>query len=279
MTYEVDAIGLLAREVLRERTAELVAEACAWAVGLSDRAHHTRRHGRVVATGVTVGTRVADGLPLSGEEDARLELGEARPGTFRDALNALTPDGRLYADRFEDEVLVPFVVDTCVRAVERARRTQPLALSELLDELGEDGDDVVELVHAADWVPPLTTEAEHLALAALGDVPLVQVEAEGLPLSLVHAAEAATRAATPAPELPAAPVREDELAGALFLAETAIGDAGLPSPVPPAFAERLLDTLLGEGLEPDEVLRVLPHLTVEQDTAEEVGVLLEARFS
>ena len=47
--FEVDAIDLLAREVLRERTGALVAEACAWTVGLSDRMHHVRRNGRVVA--------------------------------------------------------------------------------------------------------------------------------------------------------------------------------------------------------------------------------------
>lgn len=34
--FDVDAVGLLARELVRERVATLVAEACAWSVGLSD---------------------------------------------------------------------------------------------------------------------------------------------------------------------------------------------------------------------------------------------------
>jgi hypothetical protein len=33
--FDVDWMGLLGREVLRERAAALIAEACAWAVGLS----------------------------------------------------------------------------------------------------------------------------------------------------------------------------------------------------------------------------------------------------
>ena len=49
--FDVDWMGLLTREVLRERAAELIAEACAWAVGMSDQPHHQRTAGRVVATG------------------------------------------------------------------------------------------------------------------------------------------------------------------------------------------------------------------------------------
>ena len=74
--YDVDVLGLLTREVLRERLPELVAEACAWSVGLSDEPHLVRRHGRVVPGSPTLGVRAESGLPLGGEEDARLELGE-----------------------------------------------------------------------------------------------------------------------------------------------------------------------------------------------------------
>ena len=49
-------------------------------------------------------------------------------------------------------------------------------------------------------------------------------------------------------------------------------EAGLPVPVPPEAADRLLEALLAEGLEPDEVLEVLPHLPVLADTADEVAV-------
>ena len=43
--FDVDWMGLLVREVLRERTPALIAESCAWAVGLSDRPHLRRRAG------------------------------------------------------------------------------------------------------------------------------------------------------------------------------------------------------------------------------------------
>lgn len=276
MTDDVDVLALLAREVLVERRAALIAEACAWAVGLSDRPHHARRHGRVAPTGVTLGVRALQGQPLGSDEDAPLELGEARPGSFRDALAALTPEGGVHAHRFEREVLGPFVLDTCLLVLQRARHTHREALVELLDDVGADGSDPVEVVRAMEWEAPLTLEAELMALAALGDAPLVEVEAEGLPLSLVRAAEQVTRDAAPAMarEEPGA---AEELAGALFLAEAALSVAGLREPVPPQEAKRLLEVLLGEGLEPDEVLQLLPHLPVQQDTAEEVGVLLEAR--
>src|ERR1700712_155539 len=102
--YVTDEIGLDARELLRERVAELVAETGAWSVGLSDRPYVVRRDGRTVPAGVTIGARVASGLPLGGEEDIRLELGDAVPGSFKDVLNALTEDGQLYADRFDEQV-------------------------------------------------------------------------------------------------------------------------------------------------------------------------------
>src|SRR4051794_1073633 len=74
--FEADALAVLAREVLRERRAALIQETCAWTVGMSDRPNHLRRHGRLVATGGTLGERAAAGLPLSGEEDGRLDLGD-----------------------------------------------------------------------------------------------------------------------------------------------------------------------------------------------------------
>lgn len=266
--YDVDELGLLAREVLREQVPALVAEACAWSVGLSDAPHLVRRGGRVVPSGVTLGVRAQADLPLGDEQDARLEVGERRAGTFGDALNALTPDGRQHADRLDDEVVVPFVLSACVRAAARAREEAPAAWAELLDDLGEDGSDLEEVVRAAEWEAPLRTEAEQLLLAALADVPLVEVEAEGLPLSLVRAAEAELRGGT---TVLAAPVLgEEELAGALFLAQVALDGAALPVPVRPGDAPALLAALTAEGLEPDEVLAVLPHLPVTADAAEQV---------
>lgn len=270
-----DLLRLLPREVLRERVAGLVAESCAWAVGLSDSPHHVRRHGRSVASGLTLGLRAESGLHL-GDDDGRLELGDARPGSFQDALNALTPDGRLHADRFEDDVLVPFVLQTCLAAAERAREQHPGPWTELLDDLGDDGSDLTEVIRTAEWETPLRIEAEHLALAALADVPLVEVEAEGLPLSLVRAAEAVTRQAAPAAG-PATRVPDDDLAGALFLAEAALQEAALTVPVPPAQAPALLGVLAAEGIEPEEVLVLLPHLPVQQDTADDVARLLAER--
>jgi hypothetical protein len=272
--FDVDFMALLAREVLRERTPALIAEACAWSVGLSDQPHHLRRGGRLVATGVTMGVRAADGLPLSGEEDGRLELGDARPGSFQDALNALAPDGTVHAERFDVQVLEPFVLDTCVQAAERARDTHRAAWRELLDELGEDGADLVEVVRVGEWEAPLRIDAEHLVLAALGTVPLVEVEAEGLPLSLVRAAEGITRtAATPAPAAAPQP-EDDDLAGTLFLARAALG--ALTVPVPRAEAETLVSALLAEGLLLEEVPAVLPHLPVLPETAAEVRAIVAA---
>src|SRR3712207_9484242 len=82
-------MGQLSREVLRERLPALIAETGAWTVGMSDRPHHERRRGRLGETGGTIGARIARGQPLSGEEDGRLDLGDARPGRFRDVLNAV----------------------------------------------------------------------------------------------------------------------------------------------------------------------------------------------
>ena len=275
--YDVDPVALLTREVLRERTPALVAESCAWSVGLSDAPHHVRRHGRVVPTGLTLGLRAAASQQLSVDEDLRLELGEPAAGSFADALGALTADGALQADRFDAEVLAPFVLETCVEAARRSREAQPEAWAELLDDLGEDGDDLAAVVRAAEWDAPLRTDAEQLVLAAIGHAPLVEVEAEGLPLSLVRAAEAETRRAAGAELAAAAAASEDELAGALFLADVALASSGLPQPVPPADAGPLLEALLGEGLEPEEVLAVLPHLPVLADTADAVASEVDVR--
>nr|WP_204263238.1 hypothetical protein [Geodermatophilus normandii] len=264
---------MLGRELLRERRAALIAEACAWSVGLSDRPHHLRLRGRLVSTGSTIGDRAATGRALSGEEDGRIELGDARPGSFQDALNAVDADGTVFADRFDREVVEPFVHETCLLAADRARRTRPGQWAELLDDLGEDPADAepADVVRAGEWEEPLRLEAEHLVLAALGRTPLLEVESEGLPLSLVRAAEAATRAAAPAP---VEPEPDEGLAGALFLALAAVREAGLPSPVPPADARVLVAALLGQGLEPEEVGGVLPHLPLAPGTADRVAALL-----
>ena len=271
--FDVDWMGRLAREVLRERLPALIAEACAWSVGLSDRPHHERRRGRLRATGGTNGDRIARGQALSGEEDGRLDLGDARPGSFRDVLNAVDADGVVYADRFDREVIEPFVLATCVLAAERARVTRRAEWAELLDDLGEDGRDLVGVVRAGEWEASLRTEAEHLVLAALADVPLLEVEAEGLPLSLVRAAEAMTREAAALP--PAAPPREDPAAsGAVFLARAALAE--LDEPVPPTLADLVLGALLAEGIEPEELPAVLPHLPLAPGTADAVLTLLDA---
>ncbi|MCW2637206.1 MAG: hypothetical protein JWQ99_3573 [Blastococcus sp.] len=271
--FDVDWMGLLTRTVLRERTAELIAEACAWAVGMSDQPHHLRSGGRLVGTGTTVGERALTGLALSGDEDGRLDLGDARPGSFQDALNGVGQDGRLQADRFDEELLHPFVLETCLRAADRARRTRPADWSELADDVGEDAADLADVVRAGGWEAPLRIDAEHLVLAALGGVPLIEVEAEGLPLSLVRAAEQVTRGAAAEP---AAVADDDALAGALFLAEAALTATALPLPVPAADAQRLLVELLDAGLEVEEIGGVLPHLPVQPATAAAVAALIAA---
>lgn len=273
--FDVDPVDLLARELLRERAPALVAEVCAWAVGLSDRPYLRLRGGRVEATPQTLGMRAELDQQLGAEPEGHLELGEARAGTLADALAALTPRGGVWADVLDEQVLVPFVFDTCVRAAGRARRELPDAWAELLDDLGEDGRDLGDVVRAAEWEAPLRTEAEQLVLAALGAVPLVEVEAEGLPLSLVRAAEGLTRGAA-AEDSPPAP-DDEELAGALFLAEVALREAALPVPVPETRVDDLLEALLAQGLQPEEVVALLPHLPVLQDTADGIEAALRAR--
>jgi hypothetical protein len=269
--FDVDWMGLLTREVLRERTAELIAESCAWAVGISDQPHHLRTAGRIVPTGLTVGERAAAGLPLSGEEDGRLDLGDARPGSFQDALNSVGADGVVRADRFDEEVLHPFVHETCLRAADRARRTRPEDWAELADDVGEEVTEAAGVLRAGGWEAPLRIDAEHLVLAALGAMPLIEVEAEGLPLSLVRAAEAVTRGAAGSSE---AHRPDADLAGSLFLARAAVDAIGVPLPVPPEHARRLLQELLGHGLEDDDIPVVLPELAVEPATVEAVTALL-----
>jgi hypothetical protein len=271
--FDVDWMGLLTREVLRERAADLIAEACAWTVGMSDQPHHLRSGGRVVATGLTVGERAAHGLPLSGEEDGRLDLGGARPGSFQDALNSVDRQGTVAADRFDVEVLHPFVHDTCLAAAERARRTRPTAWAELADDVGEDEADLDDVVRAGGWEAPLRIDAEHLVLAALRDVPLIEVEAEGLPLSLVRAAEAVVRsAAAPADPAPA----DDDRAASLFLARAAVSATGGALPLGPQSAERLVEELLAHGVEPEEIVVLLPQLPVQPATADEVVAIIRA---
>jgi hypothetical protein len=158
MVFDADPVALAARELLRERVADLIAEACAWAVGTSDAPHLVRRAGRLVPSGVPLGARAAAALPLGADEDAPLELGESRPGSFADALAALTPDGRVLANRFEEQVLAPYVHETCLLAAGRVERSDPAAWAELLDDLGEDGTDPDAVVRAADWEAPLRTE-------------------------------------------------------------------------------------------------------------------------
>ena len=271
--FDVDWMGLLTREVLRERAAELIAESCAWAVGMSDQPHYQRTAGRIVATGTTVGERAAKDLLLGDEEDGRLDLGDARPGSFQDALNAVGADGVLLAHRFDEELLHPFVLETCVRAAERARATRPMAWAELAEDVGEDERALADVVRGGGWEAPLRIDAEHLVLAALGAVPLIEVEAEGLPLSLVRAAEAVTRGAAE-PARPAAP--DDDLAGSLFLAEAAVTATGAPVPVGPDAAEVLVEQLLAHGLEPDEVVAVLPRLPIQAEAADAVVAIIRA---
>ncbi|SFF84087.1 hypothetical protein [Blastococcus tunisiensis] len=271
--FDVDWMGLLTREVLRGRAPDLIAETCAWAVGMSDQPHHVRSGGRIVATGLTVGERAAHGLPLSGDEDGRLDLGDARPGSFQAALNSVDRHGTVAADRFDADVLHPFVQATCLAAAEQARRTRPGAWAELADDVGEEEADLGDVLRAGGWEAPLRIDAEHLVLAALGDVPLIEVEAEGLPLSLVRAAEAVTRAAAAPPD-PGPP--PEDLAGSLFLAEAAVTATGAPLPVGPDSAERLVEEMLAHGLDAEEVPGVLPHLPVQQATADEVVAILRA---
>lgn len=273
--FGVEEFSLLARQVLRERASALIAEACAWCVGMSDRPYYIYRDFRLVDSGTTLGERATSGMPLGSEESGRLELGSARPGSFSDALNALTADGTLYADRFDREVVAPFVRETCVHAAERARERRPESWARLVDELAENPDDLDAVVRAGDWEGPVGMDADVLLQSALGDVSLVEVEAEGLPLSLVRAAEDEVRRAAPTVDAEPPAASEEELAGALFLARSAVEGAELPLPVPPSHSSDLLDLLLGQELEPAEILRLLPSLPVQQDTIESLTPTLE----
>jgi hypothetical protein len=268
---DLRAAALLADEVLRERAAELLAETCAWSVGLSDLPHWGLRDGRVVATGDTLGMRAVAGLELSDEATGRFELGDAPPGTFQDALNAIAPGGGIHAERLDEQLLAPFALSTGVIAAERLRDTDPAEWEELLAELGEDGADLASVVRALEWDVTLKAQAEQLVLDALGRVPLVEVEAEGAPLAVVRAAEQETRGAVQ--DEP--PAQEDPDPGALFLAESALERSGLSLPVRPEEAPRLLEVLLAEGLEPREVVDVLDHLPALADTVEQITDLLQ----
>jgi len=64
----------------------------------------------------------------------------------------------------------------------------------------------------------------------------------------------------------------------MFLADVALTSVGLPTPVPPDRSGDLLDVLLEEGLEPEEVLAVLPHLPVQADTADAVAAEVDLRL-
>jgi len=269
---DLRAAALLGDEVLRARAAELVAETCAWSVGLSDTPHWEQRDGRVVPSGDTLGMRAGAGQELSAEGTGRFSLADAGPGTFQDALNALAPGGGVHADRFDEQVLAPFALDTGVRAAERLRDTDPAEWDDLLAELGEDGSDLPAVVRALEWDVTLKAQAEQLVLDALGRVPLVEVEAEGTPLAVVRAAEREASEAVPGE----APEPEEPDPGVLFLAESALERSGMTRPVRPDDAAQLLDLLLGEGLEPEEVLRVLEHLPVLADTAEVIEDTLDA---
>ena len=273
--FGVEDFSLLARRELRERASALIAEACAWAVGMSDRPYYVYRDFRLVDSGTTLGERAAGGLPLGSEESGRLELGSARPGSFPDALNALTADGTLYVDRFDREVVAPFARETCVLAAQRVKERRPQEWARLADELAEDPTDLDAVVRAGDWEGPVGMDADVLVLSALGDVSLVEVEAEGLPLSLVRAAEDELRRAAPTVAADPSATEEEELAGALFLARSAVENAAMPLPVPPSHSSDLLDLLLSQELEPAEILRLLPALPVQQDTIESLTPTLE----
>lgn len=67
---------------------------------------------------------------------------------------------------------------------------------------------------------------------------------------------------------------ESGLAGARFLAQVALGSGGTDPAGPTRPGRELVEVLLAEGLEADEVLRVLPDLPVQPDTVDRVAVLL-----
>jgi hypothetical protein len=269
---DLDALGLTARELLRERAPELIAHTCAWSVGLSDQPHYELKDGRLAPSGLTLGARAELGQSFATEALGRLELGDALPGSFKDALNSQARDGRLYVELLDDEVLRGFARATGVLALEGLREAAPDDMAELLDDAGSDGKDLAAVVRILEWEEVLRADAEELVLAALGDAPLLDVETEGAPLSVVTAAERLTAQA-------AAPTAEesgsDPDEGVMFLAEAAIDRSGLQRPVPPDAARPLLVALLQEGLELDEIRQALPHLPVLADTADVVNELLD----
>ena len=222
-----------------------------------------------------MGERAAKELLLGDEEDGRLDLGDARPGSFQDALNAVGADGVLQAHRFDEEVLHPFVPRD-LRARGRAGPAAPgrTAWAELADDVGEDERDLADVVRGGGWEAPLRIDAEHLVLAALGAVPLIEVEAEGLPLSLVRAAEAVTRAAV-AP--PAHRRPDDDLAG-VAVPRRGGGDrdrgaaAGRVRTPPSGWRRSCSRT----GWSPTRSLAVLPHLPVQPETADTVVAIIRA---
>src|SRR4051794_25270234 len=135
-----------------------------------------RRNGRVGPSGLTVGERAVRGLELAADTDVRLDLADAVPGSFRDVLGALLPDGGTQAERFDAEVLGPFVLDVCLRAAHRAREGRPADWAELADDVGEEPTEPAAVVRSGGWEAPLRTDAELLVLGALGDLPLIEVE-------------------------------------------------------------------------------------------------------
>ena len=165
--------------------------------------------------------------------------------------------------------------ETCVRAAERARE-HPAGRVGGAGRRRRRGRRATWPTSSAagGWEAPLRIDAEHLVLAALGAVPLIEVEAEGLPLSLVRAAEAVT--ARRPPRRPGARTPTTTSPASLFLAEAAVTATGAPLPVAPDAAERLAEELLAHGLEPDEVVAVLPHLPVQPETADIVVAIIRA---
>ena len=153
-----------------------------------------------------------------------------------------------------------------------ARRTRSGDWAELADDVGEEPDDLAAVVAAAGWEAPLRIEAEHLVLAALGAVPLIEVEAEGLPLSLVRAAEAATRGARPR----AGDGGRGSGGARCSSPRRRWSATGAPQPIGPDAAERLAAELSEHGLEPDDVVAVLPYLPVQPETADSVRAILRA---
>ena len=51
---------------------------------------------------------------------------------------------------------------------------------------------------------------------------------------------------------------------------------GAPVPIGPGAAERLAEELLAYGLEPDDIVAVLPHLPVQPETAATVVAIIRA---